>query len=286
MRFAGILLAASLALIFTACSGTTSRTNNPTPNPALPTTPTPAPAPPPGGGGSGGGSSPAQYTESMENYTTSAVSGQVVIAQNGSGTMAISGATPSSAFGIEFCPFADPNAACDVVGTASSNSSGNISASFTMHSGGYAGIFELLSGTTIAYESAFNVPAAGSTLQAPLIRASTVGAGFGGLTGQGFGVGTDPLKIGSVTLGTGTSVHIALTGAVPNKQYGITWCRNNVGSSCFAIGLLTTDATGSFSGDFDLTQSSLGTGTLEAGAFYLGSEEPAAMQFVQGFTVP
>lgn len=283
-----MLLALLLAISMAAC-GSNSSTKNPVP-----------PGTTPGGtggsggsggsgtggsggsGGSGSNSSP-QLTESMETYLTDTIAGQVVIAQNGSGTVSITGAPSNTTFSIAFCPFAATGGACNTVGTATSNASGAISATFAMGHGAYSGIFELLNGTTIAFISAFNVPASGSTLQSTLVRASTVGAGFPALTSVGFGVGFDPLASGSVTLNN-ASVHVVVAGALPNTGYGLTWCRNNPGSSCFAIGPLNTDASGNFTGDFDLS-TTLGVGTGEAGVFYISGNKPPAIDFIQGFMV-
>ncbi len=269
-------LSCAVVTFTTGCgSGKTTMTNQPVPGASQPA---PAPA---------GGSGTAQFTESMlANDGSARVAGQVVINQNGTGTANVSGALANTSYNLQFCPFADMNGTCNTLTTATSSMAGAVSASFTVPGhGGFTGIFQLASGSMVGFVSAFNVPANGSTLQAALVRASTVTNGFGVLTQNGLGVGFDPLTSGLVNVSNGDTAHVQLQGAVANASYDVTFCRNGGGSSCFGIGGINTDAAGNGTADLSLS-SGLGTGTYEAGAFVISSGKPPAIEFVSGFTVP
>ena len=100
------------------------------------------------------------------------------------------------------------------------------------------------------------------------------------------GVGNDPLSSGSVTIASGSStVHFDVKGTRPNIIYSATFCRNGGGSSCVAMGGLTTDASGNGSADFSLA-TTVGAGTGQSGVFFLTSGKPPAIEFITGFKAP
>lgn len=276
MRRSAFVTALILAItgMIAGCGGTSTTGTTPSNTPP----PTNPPSSPPT-------QASGAFTESMlANDGSGTVAGQVTITPNGSGSISLSGTTPNSSYTIQFCPFADPNRACTNITSTTSSMSGTISLNFTFPGhGGFAGIFQASSGSTASFVSGFNVPSNG-VFQAPLVRASTIGNGLGS-EGSVLGIGFDPLKSGSANL-SGQTAHFQLQGAAANQSYGLTFCRNGGGSSCFALnGQITTDASGNGSGDFQLA-SVLGTSTDNAGVFLLGTGKPPAVQFVTGFTMP
>ncbi len=268
-----LLLILSITVIAGCGSSGTNMTAQPSPN-------QPAPAPTTGGGSS-------QFAESMlANDATGTVAGQVTVSPSGAGAMNVSGAAPNTTYTVQFCPFAAMNGACNTLATLTSSGSGAVSATFTVPGhGGFAGVFQLLAGSTVAFVSGFNIPANGSTLQAVLVRASTVAAGFTTQTQVGIGVGFDPLASGSVSVGTSDTVHVQLQGAAASQSYSVEFCRNGGGSSCFGVGGITTDASGNGSADLSLS-SSVGPGNDQSGVFLITGGKPPAIEFVSGFTVP
>lgn len=234
----------------------------------------------------------ARFSESMlATNRSGTVAGQVIVDPNVTGTMTLSGTAPNSAYAIQFCPFADPNGACNTITTVTSNMAGEVSTTFTMAGhGGFAGIFQTSpSGRTVAlgFASGFNVPPNGSMLQAPLVRASTILNGLG-TKGMILGTGFDPLTSGSVTVGNGQTAHLEVHGAAPNVTYGVAFCRNGGGSGCSGLGGITTNGNGNGSVDFQLGMNFFVAfeSTSNEGVFLIGTGTPLRIQFVSGFTIP
>jgi hypothetical protein len=276
MRRIPILLLLATGLWIIGCGSNNTMSKTPS-NPGQPSpTPTPTPTPTPG---------TTQFSETMlSNDSTGTVDGTVTVDTNGNGTMKLTGGgTANTAYTIAFCPFA--TGSCNNVGTLNADSSGTGSGTFTMGHGGFSGNFELTSGSDIPFLSALDIPANGSSLQAALVRASSVSGGFPNMTNVGFGIGSDTLSSGTVTYNAGSSVNLQVTGAAASQAYDVTFCFNGGGSSCFEMGQLTTDAGGGGSATFDLS-TAVGAGNADSGVFFLSTGKPPVIQFVGGFSVP
>lgn len=289
MRRIAILLVLAIGLWLTGCgSNNNSVAKNPGSNPPpggtgqQPPPPTPAPPPTPTPPPTPGA---AQFSETMlSNDATGAVDGMVTVDSNGNGTMKLTaGGTANTTYTVVFCPFA--TGGCNNLTTFTADSNGTGSATFTVGHGGFSGNFELATTTDVPFISAINIPANGSSLQAALVRASTVSAGFPNMTDVGYGVGNDPLTSGSVTYTSGSSVNLQVAGAAASQAYDVTFCYNGGGSSCFGLGQLTTDATGASSATIDLS-ATVGAGNVQSGVFFLSTGKPPVIQFVSGFTAP
>ena len=282
MRRIAILLLLAIGLWLTGCGSNNNVAKNPGSNPPPGGTgqqpPPPPPPPTPG---------TATFSESMlTNDGTGAADGSVAVDGNGTVTMKLtSGGTANMAYNVAFCPFA--SGSCNNIGTLTADGSGTGTSTFTMSGhGGFSGIFELVdSASNVAFLSALNVPANGSTLDAALVRASTVNGGFPNMTDSGLTVGSDPLTSGTVKYSSGSSATVQVAGAAASQTYDVSFCFNGGGASCTLLGQLTTDTGGGGQASFDLSQS-VGNSTGNAGVFMLTSGTPANIQFVSGFTVP
>ena len=220
-----------------------------------------------------------------------AVSGQIVVnpvADDGSGNLRLSNAAASSSYTLQFCPFpsAQPEASgnrCFTVTTFTTDSMGSATADFTFpKSGTWAGIFAATRNNATEFVSAFNIPGSGKQYRSTMKDAGSLNSNNGS-----FSPGGDGLRHGSVTV-TDSMAHVELQNAIVSVTYNVIYCRNGGGSSCYSIGNLSTDATGSGSTDINL-QSALGTST-DAGIFRLdrtytivNGTQQTSVEFVTSF---
>jgi hypothetical protein len=276
-----------LALMLTACGGS----NNPatattTPAPTA-TAPTPSPTPGPGTGGGGASSAPTQYSASIDD-NTSHTTGQLTVDTAGKGTLSLK-TTPSTSVAVSWCNFPGTTG-CLSIGTFPADASGTLNATFTFPAhGNFAGIFDFTAGGATHFAAGWNIPNGSSPFQAQLLPAGSVSAGLG-QAGAQIGVGNDPLSSGTVSIAAGSSIaHFTVQGALPNANYPATYCFNSGSSSCFALGVLITNASGSGTFDIDLTKAAIGSGSGFSGVFFLHRQtdpQHAPYEYVSGFKVP
>lgn len=268
-----LLLATGLLLI--GCGSNNTMTKNPG-SPGQPGQPPPPPTP-----------GTTQFSESMlANDGTGTVDGTVTVDTSGSVTAKLtSGGTANMAYSVAFCPFA--TGSCNNIGSLAADANGAGTTTFTMSGhGGFSGVFELVDNAgNVAFLSGFDVPTNSSSLQAALVRAGSVGGGMPNMTDAGFGIGSDALSSGSVTVNGGSSASLQVVGAAANQNYDVNFCFNGGGASCTLLGQLTTDAGGGGQASIDLSQT-LGNSNGNAGVFMLTSGSPPTIQFVSGFMVP
>ena len=170
---------------------------------------------------SGGSSVPASpTTPAVLQYETGSNSGQVSVDSKGSVTAKLSGATASTAFTVQFCPYSR-DTTCFNVGTVSSDPSGNATGTMPFpKSGNWAGVFEFEDSSGNAFAGAPSVPSQVVymvTLQPyNMFQCVEAPACPGGLQGEQ----QDPLSSGSVTLLPSGLFQFKLSGATPNTFYG------------------------------------------------------------------
>ena len=220
----------------------------------------------------------AQADAMGRQIVINSVYGQISVDSNGTVTVQLTGATPSTTFTVQFCPAPSQNYSCFNVGSVSSDTNGNANTTMTFPtSGSWAGDFELASGGTAVYQT--DVVSGGGSLvyMSTLQPASTV-------NGQGLGVGQppqDPLQTGSVTFSNG-SLQFQMTGASPHTTYSSAECALNLGSSCYELyssqggGGFTTDGGGNVT--FSVFQDGSGGDIFEV-------NPPTGSGFVGGFMV-
>ena len=243
----------------------------------------------------------AQYESSLSSSWAGSINnGQVSVDSNGIVTVELSGATASTAFTVQFCPYSR-DTTCFNVGTVSSDSSGNATTTMAFpKSGNWAGVFELEdSSGTVCYatfathENGRGVPAIPS--QVYMARLQPYNLFPGGLQGWQ----QDPLSSGSVTLLPSGLFQFQLSGAAPNTIYSADYCPLSMG---FFMGTLwspancdtlfdsqtfisnsdkfTTDDNG------NVTFSVLPDASPYGSVFEIGSPSIGSQQFVGGFLVP
>lgn len=204
------------------------------------------------------------------------VSGQITVdatADDGSGTLRLSNAATSASYKLEFCPYPSPRPSpqqdqCTPVTEFNSDSAGKAKVDFHFPKDGvWAGIFVVVRDGTAEFVSGFNLPGTGTQYLSALKQASSITSGTGGINPGG-----DGLKSGSVTVNDSTA-HVELQNAITDVTYTVTFCLNGGGSSCYQIGTLSTDSTGSGSTDIDLLQA-LGALPGLSGIFRLNRSEP------------
>ncbi len=288
MRPRGLSLALAIALSLTVfligCGGNASpaptTTGRPTPTtPATPAptpTPSPTPAPSPSGGG-GGTSGTPQWQVALHgiNGNNGGLSGTATVTTSGDVTLQFTGATPSTTFTLAFCPVSivSNSVPCVSLPTAMSDASGAGQVSFHFpQSGTWAGYF---SGRT----SNASVAGFGSVAETAGAYNSPVQQIVPATKANGVGIdGGHPQDPGSGTISvTNGLVHVALTGAVPNKAYNVFSCYSG-SSSCQSAGRITTDASGNATADLKL--SSNGVGIVAIG------ETTGSVMFAGGFKAP
>jgi hypothetical protein len=230
-----------------------------------------------------------QYQGTLFPYAQNSGSGQVSVNTGGLVAIQLTGATASTTYAAQFCPsfsiYTQNPYACIALGNVTTSTSGSATATTQFpQAGSWAGEFNLISGTTIEFETGL-VPAADANgvtqaYTAALQLATTVNGKGDGATGtQG------PLTSGSVTYSNG-SLQFTLTGASPDTVYtsgedGVLGgsssylLYNSAGQSAF-----TTSASG------DVTFAVLQDGT--AGDIFTVDTNNAnsGAGYIGGFTVP
>ncbi len=221
------------------------------------------------------------------------VSGQITVdpnANDGSGTLQLTNAANSGNYSLQFCPYPSPlptaqQNPCTAITDFTTDNSGKAQVNFQFPKKGvWSGIFVAVRGDITEFASGFNLPGAGQQYRAALQQASSVTSGTGGINPGG-----DALKSGSVSV-TDTTAHVVLQNATINVTYSVIFCGNGGGSSCYGIGSLTTDSTGSGTADIDLVKA-LGNFS-PPGIFRLDRSQPlptggdaGGVQFMTGFVV-
>lgn len=227
----------------------------------------------------------------MVRTDNNSVSGQIVVdpsADDGSGTLKLSNAAPSVSYTLQFCPYPSPlpgpsPTRCFTVTTFNTDSAGAANANFTFpNKGTWAGVFAAVRNSTTEFVSAFLVPGSNKQYRSTMKSASSLNSNNGTIVPGG-----DGLRHGSVTV-TNSTAHVELQNAIVSVTYDVIYCMNGGGSSCYSIGKLSTDGTGSGSVDIDL-QSALGNST-NAGIFRLdrtytipNGTQQTAVEFVTAF---
>ncbi len=219
------------------------------------------------------------------------VGGQITInavADDGSGTLQLSHAAAMMSSALDYCPYPSPlpdaqQNACTTITAFTTDVAGAATVKFQFpQNGTWAGVFAVVRDNTAEFVSGFNAPGSGMQYRSSLKQASSINSGTAGETPGG-----DALKHGSVTV-TDSTAHIALENATTDVTYTIIFCRNGGGSSCYQVGAISTDSTGSGASDIDLVKI---LGTLDnTGIFRLnrtytlsnGTQVPA-VQFMTAF---
>jgi hypothetical protein len=212
--------------------------------------------------------------------------GQVSVDTSGNVTVQLTSAAASTSYTVQFCPAYNGNStitySCFTVGTVSTDASGNASATMAFpQSGSWAGDFELLSGTTIEYQTDVIANNPSQVYMSTLQPVDTVnGKGVGSTSGpQG------PLTSGTVTLSNGTSLQFVLTGASPNTTYTTAETTNPLGSSN-GYELYNSQGVGGFTtnGSGDVTFTVLQDDYF--GDMFEVFSPTAAAGYIGGFSVP
>jgi hypothetical protein len=196
-------------------------------------------------------SGPMQYQVSL--FSSNAVMGQVSVDTDGIVTAQLSGAAPNTTYAVNFCPAPSQNYSCFAVGGSSTDGSGNANTTFRFpQSGPWAGDFQVMLNGTEQFETDLNPNLTSSIYVATLLPSTTTnGKGIalnGGTPGP-----QDPLSRGTITLLSGGTLQVQISGASPNSTYSIGQCPTFFGSSCYAlynsqgIGGFATDASGNVS---------------------------------------
>ncbi len=227
----------------------------------------------------------------IKQDASSTVSGQIVVdavADDGSGALQLTNAAASASYNLQFCPYPSPfptasQDVCTQVTGFTTDASGKTSVTFKFpKSGVWAGIFVAVRNSVTEFVSGFNVPGTGEQYRSPLKQASSISSGTAGQNPGG-----DALKEGSVTVNDNTA-HVELQNATVSVTYDVVFCLNGGGSSCWQIGTLSTDATGSGAVDIDLMArlgSITGAGIFRLNRTYTlpnGTQVPA-VQFMTAF---
>jgi len=241
------LIVVAFLLILAGCGGSSSQsptTNNTTPTPTTtPTASTPnTPTPPPSSGGS--------YLATMflvADGSSAPPRGTVVMnaqADNGSGTLQISGGQPSTSYELHFCPGSQTTGGnCISIVTFSTDANGSANVSFQIPpgasaSGQFVGTFFVFKDGNPIYTSGANAQATGVSFRAALLP----------------GLPENPSGGGSISV-SGQTLHVVLNGVPPNLNYEVLPCSwTAMGLRCNSFGTVTVsaDAQGNGTRDFNL----------------------------------
>jgi hypothetical protein len=190
-----------------------------------------------------------QYEATLFTATNRPTGGQISVDTTGTVTVQLTGDAASTSYTVQFCPAYNQNStitySCFTVGTVSTDASGNANTTMAFpQSGSWAGDFNLLSGTTIEYQTDVVANNPTQVYMSTLQPVDTVnGKGVGSTTGpQG------PLTSGTVTLSNGTSLQFVLTGATASTTYTTIETTNPLGSSN-GYELYNSQGTGGFTTD-------------------------------------
>ncbi len=204
------------------------------------------------------------------------VSGQIAVdltADDGKGVLQLKNAATSASYALQFCPYPSPlptaglQDQCWAITDFTTDASGQAGVNFQFPKNGiWSGNFVAVRNGTAEFASGFNLPGSGVQFRADLHQASSITSGTGGMNPGG-----DALKNGSVTV-TDNTAHVEVQNATVNVTYSVTYCMNGGGSSCWQVGSLSTDQTGSGKTDIDLA-AALGTSD-QSGIFRLNRSEP------------
>lgn len=267
MRTAPVALVTTLlALLLIGCGGLvksstpSSTSNTPAASGGTTTPPSPPPSVPTTGSNSG------MYQVQLVSYEHPQTSvGQVTVdpvSNNGDMNVTLNQVVANATVYVHFCRFSTHWMDCFEVGSATTDGSGNASASMKFpKQGTWAGVFYVspdnwtsFSGATIWYASEpspyggnFNV---GQNYRVGLYPESSVSGGIG------MAVPASTLGSGFVSI-NGNMVHVEVHGAAPNTTYQLTFCANGgFNSSCNEFGsgsTFTTNASGNGSTDLQAT---------------------------------
>ena len=289
-----LAIAISMSVALSGCGGNVSTARTTTANPAppapaapppltplAPTTPPPAPpvamppvfTPPPGTSGT------TQWQVVLHglNGNNGGLSGTATVTTNGDVTLQFTGATPSTTFTLQFCPFTltSNSAPCVSAPMVLSDGSGTGQVSFHFaQSGTWAGFF-------LARTSSASVPVFGSLAETAGAYSSAVQQIEPATAANGIGIdGThaqDPGG-GSLSVTSGTA-HVVLTGAQANHSYRLFSCFSG-SSSCQSAGNFNTDASGNATVDMKLVSNGVGIVAIA------DSMQTTFVMFAGGFKVP
>jgi hypothetical protein len=177
--------------------------------------------------------------------------GQVTIDTSGAVAVQLTGATASTTFAVQFCPFPSTRYQCFAVGSITSDGTGAAQTTFHFPKPGmWAGDFQLTSsGVAFSTQVGSNT---GLVYFATLEPASLANSQGAGSTATGSGTNQDQGG-GTLTVSNGTA-HVVLTGAAPSTQYAVVQCFASDGSGCFQLGPFNansfiTDASGNVTFD-------------------------------------
>ncbi len=242
-----LALAVCLAAVFilAGCGGTANPAPAPTPKPPSPPAPgAPAPA-----------TAPTTFSYNLAYYGRPFfLPGTIVVdatADDGAGTIAVTGLTPASTYNVSFCPYA---AACIAVAQFTTDAQGNVKLQFKFpRAGTWSGIFELVN--PASNQTIFSGTIAGvgaPKIAAHFVRAAAVTGGLGT-----YNLGNDPLGWAVITVDSDNNTTMEVHGAAAGVSYQVVQCvaTPGAGADCQPVGALITDSTGFGTAGFALQAS-------------------------------
>jgi hypothetical protein len=258
--FRGIAMLASMLLlgVLVGCGGGASSapvapgSSASAPQPG--TTPTPAPS---------AASDTYMATLFLAFGNNPAPQGTVAVdatANDGRGTVQVSGASPSSSYELRFCMQGapSPTSNCFHVADYGTDANGTATVNFQVsQKGSFTGAFFVFKDAAAQYSSGVNTFASGTSFHAVLlpVSSSTSGGGSASASGQ--------------------AAHVTLNGALPNHNYQAMLC--GLSSGCQTGTALATDAQGNGAADMQLP-------TLAFAGFFL-IKDSAGDQYIAAFRV-
>jgi hypothetical protein len=206
--------------------------------------------------------------------------------QQGKVEAEIEGGVANATYAVSFCPFAGEGSGCSQVGSVATDGQGQGKANLNLvRSPVLAGIFLLSRSGQNQFVSGINIPRLpndrGEALEMALQPASTVRGGLGSSFPS---PGSDPLTAGSVEVGGGRNIDVAITGALANASYNVRLCPFGLGAAaCTTAGSLATNGSGQAAAQLNFPQQASFAGLFVLTRTSGSTEVP---QFVTGFSVP
>jgi hypothetical protein len=229
----------------------------------------------------------------MFSANTGAAMGQILLngtANDGNGTLTLTGAPANMDLNLQFCPFftaaQDPRSICFGVATVHTDATGSSQQNFHFPQAGiFFGVFKIEQPSSHLFVATGYSNDSTVDFHTSIQRASEVRD----VDWNGFSVGDDQLTSGSLNI-HGTTLNIQLTGAVPSSTYWVFQCPGGEDSGCNGqIAKVTTDVSGNANATFDLTTDFGPTFEWTSATIYFSrqttSVDNSRVNYVAGFKV-